>query len=123
MNSFDKLAVIIAVIALLTACSDEPSSSKVKSLIKIQYQQEDDIAANETTASADNDKGNKSFNNLIQSAMPILNNVDNINCIATKANNTYLCTADITQTMNGHTSTSEASFKIYKVNNKWRLDL
>lgn len=126
MNSPKMLAFITVLITLLTACSDVPadipSESDVEGLIETQYKQASTVP-NDAMALANNDKNNKSFNNMIESARPTLDSIANVNCEVTKGDDTYLCSADITQTMNGHTSTNQGSFKVYKVDNKWALDL
>lgn len=97
-------------------------------MIKTQYEQAG-TETNEVMAIANKDKTNEAFNNVIQSAMPVLDSVDNIDCEAISAgendegNNSYLCSADITQTMNGHTSNNQGSFKVYKADGEWALDL
>ena len=132
MNSSKMLAVVAALVTLLTACSEVPSNSTVEELIKTQYQQ-DSTVQNEAIDLGDNDLDNndagdnntahKSFDILVQKSMPTLDSVDNINCDIDESDYTYLCTADITQTMNGHTSINQGSFKIYKADNEWVLDL
>ena len=122
MNSCKTLIVSAVMISLLTACSDDPSNRTVKGLLKKHYKQTDTMA-NKTTLLAANEQDNESFNSVIEKARPTLDSVDNIDCEATDSVDTYLCSADITQTMNGHTSTNQGSFKVYKAANKWLLDL
>ena len=128
MNSIKIVAVVAVLITLLTACSEAPFDRTVENLIKTQYEQAG-IETNEVIALANNDKSNEAFNHVIQSAMPVLDSVDNVNCEAISAgendegNHSYLCSADITQTMNGHTSTNQGSFKVYKADGEWALDL
>lgn len=128
MNSFKILAVIAVLMTLLSACSDVPAKSDVKDLIKTQYKQANTMT-NEAMTVADNDKSNDAFDEVIKSAMPILDSVDNVNCDAIdagkndKGDDSYLCTADITQTMNGHTSINQVNFKVYKVDDKWILNM
>ncbi len=128
MNSMKTVAVIAVLAILLTACSEAPFDRTVENLIKTQYEQAG-IETNEVIALASNDKSNEAFNHVIQSAMPTLDSVDNVNCQVIRAGesdegkDSYLCTADITQTMNGHTSNNQGSFKVYKEDGEWALDL
>lgn len=122
MNSFKILAISTVLIAFLTACSDDPSNRTVKGLVKKHYKQTDTMT-DKTTTLAGNEQDNESFNSVIEKAMPTLDSVDNIDCVATDSVDAYLCSADITQTMNGHTSINQGNFKVYKANNKWLLDL
>ncbi len=127
MNNSKMLAVVAVLVILLTACSEVPSDSTVESLIEMQYEQ-DSTVQNEAVDldnidSGNNDKNNKSFDNIIQRSKPTLDSVDNVSCEVDESDYTYLCTADITQTMNGHTSTNQGSFKLYKADNEWVLDL
>ena len=122
MNSM-KIVTVVAVLAiLLTACSEAPFDRTVENLIKTQYEQAG-TETNEIIALANNDKSDENFDNVIQSATPTLDSVDNVNCDTTEGVDSYLCTADITQTMNGHTSTNQGSFRVYKVDGEWALDL
>ena len=127
MNSFNILAVVAVLITLLTACSEVPSDSTVESLIEMQYEQDSTVQNDAVDLgnidSGNNDKNNKSFDNLIQRSKPTLDSVDNVSCEVDESDYTYLCSADITQTMNGHTSTNQGSFKLYKADNEWVLDL
>ena len=128
MNSIKIVAVVAVFTTLLTACYEAPFDTTVENLIKTQYEQAG-TETNEVMAIANKDKTNEAFNNVIQSAMPVLDSVDNIDCEAISAgendegNNSYLCSADITQTMNGHTSTNQGSFKVYKADGEWALGL
>lgn len=116
MTLSKKWLALIPLLSLLAACSDAPSESVVEGLIESQYEQAgsmmDDAMAN---------VGDDEIAAAISGMMPKLESVDDINCDAAGGENTYMCTADITQTIAGDSRTNRASFKVYQVNNEWVL--
>ena len=53
--------------------------------------------------------------------MPKLERIENINCDTTEGWNTYMCTADITQTIASTSRIDKTRFKLSKVNGEWAL--
>jgi len=53
--------------------------------------------------------------------MPKLEKVENVSCDTTEGDNTYLCTADVTQTIGGKSRTDSGTFKVNDVNGTWVL--
>ena len=58
---------------------------------------------------------------LMTGTMAKLENVNNADCDSTDEDNTYHCTVDITQSVNSNSKTSQATFKVYQVNDEWVL--
>lgn len=121
MKQVKKLTVIALLIPLSTACSSPPSESIVEGLIIAQYKQGDQIVS-EAVANAGNDKTAIAMSNMMESMMPKLERIENINCDTTEGWNTYMCTADITQTIAGTSRIDKTRFKFSKVNGEWALD-
>ncbi|MBB3107117.1 PBP1b-binding outer membrane lipoprotein LpoB [Psychrobacter luti] len=120
MNNFKKLAVIALLTSLFAACSNAPSESTVEGLIEAQYEQANSIM-DDAMANAGNDEMAKAMSGMMEGMMPKLERVENINCDSVEGDNTYMCTADITQTIAGNSRTNKTSFKVYQVNDEWVL--
>ncbi|MGO2339623.1 MAG: hypothetical protein ACTH5M_03370 [Psychrobacter sp.] len=120
MKSFKKLAVIAVLTPLFVACSNSPSESTVEGLIEAQYEQANSMM-DDAMANAENDEMAKAMSSMMEGMMPELESVENINCDTTEGENTYMCTADITQTIGGNSATNKTSFKVYQVNDEWVL--
>lgn len=117
-----KLAIVLLLTPLFMACSKGPSESEVEGLIKAQYDQAqslmDDAMA---SAGSENAEMTKAMGTMMAGMMPTLEDVKDVNCDAIEGDNTYMCTANIAQTINGKSRTDKASFKVYKVNDEWVL--
>ena len=120
MKQVKKLAVIALLTPLFTACANPPSESTVEGLIEAQYEQTDKIIE-DAVASADNDQQAIAISNMMENMMPRLENIGHINCETTEDRNTYLCTADITQTIAGISRIDKTRFDVSKVNGEWTL--
>ena len=120
MKQVKKLAVIALLTPLFMACTNPPSESTVEGLIKAQYEQTDKIIE-DAVASASNDKMAITMHNMMERMMPRLENIDHINCDTTEDRKTYVCTADITQTIAGISRIDKTSFDVSKVNGEWTL--
>lgn len=120
MNSFKKLAVIAVLTPLFAACSNAPSESTVEGLIEAQYEQANSMM-DDAMANAGNDEMAKAMSGMMEGMMPKLESVENVNCDTTEGENTYMCTADITQTIGGNSQSNKTSFKVYQVNDEWVL--
>lgn len=120
MNSFKKLAVIAVLTPLFAACSNAPSESTVEGLIEAQYEQANSMMG-DAMANAGNDEMAKAMSGMMEGMMPKLESVENVNCDTTEGENTYMCTADITQTIGGNSQSNKTSFKVYQVNDEWVL--
>lgn len=120
MNSFKKLILISILTPLFVACSNTPSESTVEGLIEAQYEQANSMMDN-AMANAGNDEMAKAMSGMMEGMMPKLESVENINCDTIEGENTYMCTADITQTIGGNSGTNKTSFKVYQVNDEWVL--
>ena len=53
--------------------------------------------------------------------MPKLERIENINCDRVEGEHTYMCSADITQTIAGNSRTNKTNFKFYQVKGEWVL--
>ena len=120
MNNFKKLALIALLTPLFAACSNAPPESTVKELIEAQYAQANSMI-DDAMANAGNDEMAKAMSGMMEGMMPKLERVENINCDSVEGDNTYMCTADITQTIAGNSRTNKTSFKVYQVNDEWVL--
>jgi len=120
VNSFKKLAVIAVLTPLFAACSNAPSESTVEGLIEAQYEQANSMM-DDAMANAGNDEMAKAMSGMMEGMMPKLESVENVNCDTTEGENTYMCTADITQTIGGNSQSNKTSFKVYQVNDEWVL--
>ncbi|MGP5202704.1 hypothetical protein ACTXKB_08080 [Psychrobacter aquimaris] len=120
MTNLKKLAVIALLTPLFAACSNAPSESTVEGLIEAQYEQANSMM-NDAMANAGNDEMAKAMSGMMEGMMPKLERVENINCDTVEGDNTYMCTADITQTIAGESRTNKTNFKIYQVNDEWVL--
>ena len=121
MKQAKKLTVIALLIPLFSACSNPPSESIVEGLIIDQYEQGDKIVS-EAVVNAGNDKKAQAISSMMKTMMPKLERIENINCDTTEGWNTYMCTADITQTIAGTSRIDKTRFKLSKVNGEWALD-
>lgn len=120
MKQVKRLAVITLLTLLLTTCANPPSESTVEGLIEAQYEQTDKIIE-DAVASADNDQQAIAISNMMENMMPRLENIGHINCETTEDSNTYMCTADITQTITGISRIDKTRFDVSKVNGEWTL--
>src|SRR5690606_12008838 len=120
MNNFKKLALIALLTPLFVACSNAPPESTVEELIEAQYAQANSMI-DDAMANAGNDEMAKAMSGMMEGMMPKLERVENINCDSVEGDNTYMCTADITQTIAGNSRTNKTSFKVYQVNDEWVL--
>ncbi|WP_435979037.1 hypothetical protein [Psychrobacter sp. DM4] len=115
------MSSIIALSALLlAACSDAPSASTVEGLIEDQYEQAGSMM-DDAMSQAGNDEMAKAMSGMMAGMMPTFESVDDVNCDATEGDNTYMCTADITQTVAGNSRTNKGNFRVYQVNDEWVL--
>ena len=105
---------------LLVACSSGPSESDVEGLIQAQYDKANSMM-DDAMAQAGNDEMAKAMSGMMEGMMPKLEKVENINCDTTEGENTYMCTADITQAIAGNSRTNKTNFKVYQVNDEWVL--
>lgn len=115
-----QLAMIGLLTPLLIACSNAPSDNDVQALIEAQYEQANTMMA-DAVADMSDDKDVQSISEMTRSMMPKLESVEDINCAEADGKNTYVCTANITQTIAGNSRTNKTSFKIYQVNDEWVL--
>ncbi|WP_201533149.1 hypothetical protein [Psychrobacter immobilis] len=120
MTHFKKLAVVALLTPLFAACSNAPPESTVEDLIEAQYEQANTMV-NDAVANAGNDEMAKAMSGMMEGMMPKLEKVENINCDTTEGENTYMCTADITQAIAGNSRTNKTNFKVYQVNDEWVL--
>lgn len=120
MKNFKKLAAVLLLMPLLVACSSGPSESDVEGLIQAQYNKANSMM-DDAMAQAGNDEMAKAMSSMMEGMMPTLEKVENVSCDTTEGKNTYLCTADITQTIGGKSRTDSGSFKVNDVNGKWVL--
>ncbi len=120
MKNFKKLAAVLLLMPLLVACSSGPSESDVEGLIQAQYDKANSMM-DDAMAQAGNDEMAKAMSGMMEGMMPKLEKVENINCDTTEGENTYMCTADITQAIAGNSRTNKTNFKVYQVNDEWVL--
>lgn len=120
MKNLKKLALVVLLTPLFSACSNGPSNSTVEGLIEAQYEQMDS-AMDDVMAGAGNDEMVQAMSGMMEGMMPKLESVDNINCDSTDGENTYMCTAEVTQSINGNSRMNKGSFRVYKVNDEWVL--
>ena len=120
MNNFKKLALIALLTPPFAACSNAPPESTVEELIEAQYAQANSMI-DDAMANAGNDEMAKAMSGMMEGMMPKLERVENINCDTVEGDNTYMCTADITQTIAGESRTNKTNFKVYQVNDEWVL--
>ena len=120
MTHFKKLVVVALLTPLFAACSNAPPESTVEDLIESQYEQANTMV-NDAVANAGNDEMAKAMSGMMEGMMPKLEKVENINCDTTEGENTYMCTADITQAIAGNSRTNKTNFKVYQVNDEWVL--
>lgn len=122
MTNLKKLAVIALLTPLFAACSSGPSESDVEGLIQAQYDKANSMMDDAMSqAGAGNDEMAKAISGMMEGMMPTLEKVENVSCDTTEGDNTYLCTADITQTIGGKSRTDSGTFKVNDVNGKWVL--
>ncbi|MGO3756301.1 hypothetical protein [Psychrobacter celer] len=120
MRSIKKLAIIAVLTPLFAACSSGPSDSDVEELIQEQYDKANSIM-NDAMVQAGDDEMAKAVSGMMAGMMPTLESVDNVSCDTTEGDNTYLCTADVTQTIGGNSRTDSGAFKVSDVNGEWVL--
>ena len=120
MRRLTKLALIALLTPLFAACSNAPSDETVEQLVVSQYEQANSMM-NDAMANAGNDEMAKAMSGMMDGMMPKLESVEDINCDEAGGENTYMCTADITQTIAGNSRTNRTSFKVYQVNDEWVL--
>jgi len=105
---------------LFAACSSGPSDSDVEELIQAQYDNANSIM-DDAMVQAGDDEMAKAVSGMMAGMMPTLESVDNVSCDTTEGDNTYLCTADVTQTIGGNSRTDSGAFKVSDVNGEWVL--
>ena len=120
MRNYKRWAFILVSIPLFAACSNAPPDDTVEALIEAQYEQIPKIIE-EAKANAGNDKMAKTMSAMMESMMPTLEGVENIDCDAIEGESAYRCSADVTQTIAGNSQTNKTDFKVYKLNNEWVL--
>ncbi|WP_201557385.1 hypothetical protein [uncultured Psychrobacter sp.] len=120
MRSIKKLAIIAVLTPLFAACSSGPSDSDVEELIQAQYDKANSIM-DDAMVQAGDDEMTKAVSGMMAGMMPTLESVDNVSCDTTEGDNTYLCTADVTQTIGGNSRTDSGAFKVSDVNGEWVL--
>ena len=120
MRSIKKLAIIAVLTPLFAACSSSPSDSDVEELIQEQYDKANSIM-DDAMVQAGDDEMAKAVSGMMAGMMPTLESVDNVSCDTTEGDNTYLCTADVTQTIGGNSRTDSGAFKVSDVNGEWVL--
>lgn len=120
MINLKKLAVVLLLTPLFSACSDAPSNSNVEGLIENQYEQASSMMDN-AVASAGNNEMASAMSGMLSGMMPKLEDVSEVNCDSADGKNTYRCTAKITQNIGGNSSTNTTNFLVYKVNDEWVL--
>ena len=123
MTTLKKLAIVLLLTPLFTACSSGPSESEVEGLIQAQYDQAnsmmDDVMAQ--AGQSGNDEMGKAMSGMMEGMIPKLEKVENVSCDTTEGDNIYLCTADVTQTVGGKSRTDKGTFKVNDVNGEWVL--
>ncbi|PKG34491.1 MULTISPECIES: hypothetical protein [Psychrobacter] len=120
MTTFKKLAIVLCLTPLFIACSDAPSATVVEGLIQDQYEQADSLMDDAVAQAGDNEMA-QAMGGMFSGMMPKLESVENVNCDSIEGDNTFMCTADITQTIAGNSRTDKGSFKVYQVNDEWVL--
>lgn len=120
MKTLKKLACVLIAIPLLIACSSGPTESDVEGLIQAQYDKANSMM-DDAMAQAGNDEMAKAMSGMMEGMMPTLEKVENVSCDTTEGDNTYLCTADVTQTIGGNSRTDSGTFKVNDVNGTWVL--
>ena len=118
MLYFKNLAVICLATPLLVACSSGPSDSVVEGLIAAQYEQAHTMMDDAMSGAGNSDMAS-AMSGMMQGMMPKLESVSAVNCDSAEGKETYRCTADITQNINGNSRTNKTSFTIYKINDEW----
>ena len=120
MGNFEKWALIEVFIPFFAAYSNAPPESTVEGLIEAQYEQTTKIVE-DAKANAGNDKMAKVMSGMMESMMPKLERIENIDCDTIEGENAYLCSADVTQSVAGNSQTNKTGFKVHKLNNEWVL--
>lgn len=120
MKILKRLAAVLLLTPLLAACSGAPSNSTVEGLIEEQYEQMNGMM-DDAMAGAGNDEMASAMSGMLSGMMPKLEDVSNVNCDSTEGENTYRCTAEITQSINGNSRMNKGSFRVYQVNDEWVL--
>lgn len=115
-----KLIIITLFVPLFVGCSNAPSDDTVEQLVVAQYEQADSMM-DDAMANAGNDEVAKAMSGMMEGMMPKLESIEDINCDEAGGENTYMCTAYITQTIAGNSRTNRTSFKVYQVNDEWVL--
>lgn len=120
MKKAVKFVAVLLLMPLFTACSKGPSDSEVKDLIKAQYDQADSMMDSAMASAGNSDIAN-AMSHMMSGMIPKLEKVDNVNCDETEDKKAFLCTAEITQTLNGESHTVPANFMVHEVNDEWVL--
>ena len=120
MKTITKFAAVLLLTPLFVACSKGPSDSEVEDLIEAQYDQANSIM-DSAMAGTGNSEVASAMSGMMAGLIPKLEKVDNVNCDETDDKKAFLCTADITQTVNGETRTDSANFMVHEVNDEWVL--
>lgn len=118
MRNLKKLGFLLVLTPLFAACANGPSESDVEGLIQDQYDQANSMM-DDVMAQAGNAEMAKAMSGMI----PKLDKVENVSCDVAEGDNTYLCSADVTQTVDGNSRTDKGSFKIKDIDGKWVLTL
>ncbi|HBH33660.1 MAG TPA: hypothetical protein DDW38_03805 [Psychrobacter sp.] len=105
---------------LFAACSKGPSAGDVEALIEAEYDQANSMM-DSAIGSAGSSEVARAMSGMMAGMVPKLEEVKNVNCDEADGDNAYLCTADITQTLQGETRTDKANFMVHKVNDEWVL--
>ena len=120
MRNFKKSVFIMVFTPFFTACSNAPPENTVEGLIEAQYEQTTKIVE-DAKANAGNDKMAKAMSGIMETMMPKLEHIENIDCDTIEGENAYLCSADVTQTIAGNSQTNKTGFKVYLINDEWVL--
>ncbi|WP_288774072.1 hypothetical protein [uncultured Psychrobacter sp.] len=120
MKITTKLAAVILLTPLFAACSKGPSAGDVEALIEAEYDQANSMM-DSAIGSAGSSEVARAMSGMMAGMVPKLEEVKNVNCDEADGDNAYLCTADITQTLQGETRTDKANFMVHKVNDEWVL--
>ncbi|WLP93979.1 hypothetical protein [Psychrobacter sp. M13] len=118
MRNLKKLGFLLVLTPLVAACSNGPSESDVEGLIQGQYDQANSMM-DDVMAQAGNAEMVKAMSGMI----PKLDKVENVSCDVAEGDNTYLCSADVTQTIDGNSRTDKGNFKVKDSDGKWVLTL
>lgn len=120
MTLSKKLFATLLLIPILSACSNAPSESVVEGLIEEKYEQANSMMDDAMASAGGNEMAN-AMGNMLSGMMPKLEDVSDVNCDEADGENTYRCTAKVTQNIAGNSRTDTANFLVYQVNDEWVL--